>query len=210
MFEKVLSKQAIETVNILAPSLKDFYLAGGTGLAIQIGHRRSRDLDFLTSKMFNVDAILSSITSDKVLLAESGTIHFELNGIRISLLFYNVPLIYPVINWNNIHVADIRDIAAEKIKTISQRGAKKDFIDLYAILKIYSIHEVCYFFKERFRNFDINYYHILKSLVFFEDAEHEPSPDMLVSGRDWEWEVIKRYFLDNIKTFEHEFGLKDL
>ena len=69
----------------------------------------------------------------------------------------------------------MRDIGAEKIKTISQRGAKKDSIDLFAILKMkYSIVEVCDFFRRRFKESDINLYHVLKSLVFLEDAEQEP------------------------------------
>jgi hypothetical protein len=95
-------------------------------------------------------------------------------------------LIQPPLLWRGIKIAHYKDIVAEKVKTISQRGSKKDFIDLYAILKLKgSVKEVCEQFKNRFTTLDINYYHVLKSLIFFEDAEQEPSPLMLLSGEDW-------------------------
>jgi hypothetical protein len=54
---------------------------------------------------------------------------------------------------------------------------------------------------------DMNYYYVLKSLIFFEDAEQEPLPLMLLAGEDWTWENIKSFFLKNIERFEHESGL---
>ncbi|MBW2063950.1 MAG: nucleotidyl transferase AbiEii/AbiGii toxin family protein [Deltaproteobacteria bacterium] len=203
MFEQVLSKEALEVIEILGPKLTRFYLAGGTGLALQLGHRKSEDLDFFTDKRFTPDLLLSSTPHARVLFTDEGTIHFELWGIRVSLLYYEPPLAYPAIDWRDMKVADIRDIGAEKIKTISQRGAKKDFIDLYAILKMrYSIEELCNFFGRRFNDSDMNLYHVLRSLVFFEDAEQDPLPHMLVSGKDWDWEQIKTFFIESIEAFE--------
>jgi len=208
MFEEILSSEAINIIESLSPHLDTFYLAGGTGLALQLGHRRSDDLDFFADLIFNPDSMLSRFSADKVLFTELGTVHCELRGIRISFLYYDVPLIQPLLLWRGIRIAHYKDIVAEKIKTISQRGAKKDFIDLYAALKLKSsIKEVCSIFKNRFKESDINYYHIGKSLVFFEDAENEPSPLMLLTGEDWKWENIKSFFLKNIDRFEYEFGL---
>jgi hypothetical protein len=208
MFEEILSSQAINIIESLSPHLDTFYLAGGTGLALQLGHRRSHDLDFFSDRIFNPDSILARISANKVFFTELGTVHCELRGIRISFLYYNVPLIQPPLPWRGIKIAHYKDIVAEKVKTISQRGSKKDFIDLYAILKLKgSIKEVCELFKNRFKALDMNYYHVLKSLIFFEDAEQEPSPLMLLSGEDWKWEKIKAFFLNNVGLFEHELGL---
>ena len=208
MFEELLSKRAIEVIESLSPHLESFYLAGGTGLALQLGHRKSDDLDFFSDKLFNTDALLSLISVDKVIFTAAGTVHCEIKGIRISFLYYEVPLIYPTVSWHGINVADLKDIVAEKIKTISQRGSKRDFIDLYAVLKMkYSVPEVCNLFKQRFKRSDINLYHVVKSLVFFEDADQEPSPVIALAGDDWKWENIKSFFVDNIKLFEKEFGL---
>ena len=203
MFEQVLSQEAIKAIEDLTPSVENFYLAGGTGLALQLGHRKSNDLDFFTDKMFNVDAILSLIQPDKIFFTDLGTAHFEARGIRVSLLYYEVPLIYPTLSWRGVRVAELRDIAAEKIKAISQRGSKRDFIDLYGVIKMScSISDVCNIFKRRFEHSEINYYHVVKSLVFFEDAEKEPSPLMLKSGEDWHWDTIKSFFVDNLGLFE--------
>ena len=67
--------------------------------------------------------------------------------------------------------------------------------------------EVCDLFKRRFKGSNINFYHVLKSLTFFEDAEQEPPPFILLSGEDWKWENIKSFFIDNIGLFEQELGL---
>jgi hypothetical protein len=118
------------------------------------------------------------------------------------------PLIHPTLSWHGIRVAHCKDIVSDKIKTISQRGSKKDFIDLYAVLKMrYSVQEVCDLFKKRFKRSDINFYHVLKSLTFFEDAEQEPPPLILSHGEDWKWVNIKVFFIDNISLFEHELGM---
>jgi len=205
MFEEILSKNAISTIESLGPRMKEFYLAGGTGLSLQLGHRKSNDFDFFSDKPFNTDSILSLISPDKVFFTSAGSLHCEIQGILISLLFYNAPLVHPPLTWRGIRLSRCEDIIAEKIKTISQRGARKDFIDVYAAAKMkYGIADVCGFFKQRFKGFDINIYHVLKSLTFFEDAEKEPSPVMLLSGKEWEWETIKAFFVENVELFEKE------
>ncbi|MBW1966337.1 MAG: nucleotidyl transferase AbiEii/AbiGii toxin family protein, partial [Deltaproteobacteria bacterium] len=144
MFEEVLSADAIKAVKSLAPRVGDFYLAGGTALALQLRHRKSDDLDFFSTRPFNTDVLLATIQATRVFFTSQGTIHCEVEGIRVSFLYYEVPLIAAPAVWRGIKVAHWRDIGAEKIKTISQRGAKKDFCDLYAIIKLRaSIREVC-------------------------------------------------------------------
>lgn len=208
MFEKILSGGAIEVVESLSPHVESFYLAGRTGLGLQLGHRRSDDLDFFSDELFNTDAILSTISTDKIFFTAAGTVHCEIQGIRVSFLYYAVPLIHPTLSWHGIRVAHCKDIVSDKIKTISQRGSKKDFIDLYAVLKMrYSVQGVCDLFKKRFKRSDINFYHVLKSLTFFEDAEQEPPPLILSHGEDWKWVNIKVFFIDNISLFEHELGM---
>lgn len=203
MFEEVLPANAIEVINRLSAKLNDFYLAGGTGLALQLGHRKSLDLDFFTSKMFNTDFLLESIRPESTLLVREGTIHCEVKQVKLSFLFYSQPLIWAAISWQGINLADLKDITAEKFKTISQRGTRKDFYDLYAVLKLkLSIDEACEILKTRFASSDLNFYHVLRSLVFFEDAEEDPQPILLVKGSEWEWRLVKRYFEQNIKQFE--------
>ncbi len=205
MFEKVLPVNTARILRRIAPHLKGYYLAGGTGLALQLGHRRSADLDFFNDQPFNTDLLVSSIKPDKILMVVEGTLHCELEGMKLSFLYYAVPCLYPAIKWQNLKLADWRDIAAEKMKAIAQRGSKKDFYDLFAVIKLkISISEVCKIFKARFSSTTINYYHVLRSLAFFEEAEEEPAPDLLIKGKEWSWDSVKDFFTKKISVFEKE------
>ena len=147
MFEEILSREAVRIIESISHHLETFYLAGGTGLAVQLGHRKSYDFDFFTERQFNTDTIVSRICPDRIFYTSMGTIHCDISGIRFSFLYYGVPLIYQPLSWHGTHLALYKDIVAEKIKAISQRGSKKDFIDLYAVLKLkHSVAEVCDFF----------------------------------------------------------------
>jgi predicted nucleotidyltransferase component of viral defense system len=138
------------------------------GLTLQLGHRKSDDFDFFSDRKFNPDSMLSRISADKVFFTEFGTVHCELKGIRISFLYYDVPLTQPLLTWRGIKIAHYEDIVAEKVKTISQRGSKKDFIDPYAVLKLKSsIKEVCGLFKKRFTASNMNLLSCPEKLDFF-------------------------------------------
>jgi len=208
MFEEILPEGAISVIESLARKVSDFYLAGGTGLALQLGHRSSEDFDFFSPGPFYGENILDRVKPDRVITTIQGSFHCEVKGLRVSFLHYTVPLVYPVLNWRGIRIAHLNDIIAEKIKTVSQRGSKKDFIDLFAAIELkYPVSEACELFKARFKTSDINYYHVLRSLTFFEDAEEEPMPVMKGPGRQWKWESVKTFFIENIARFERGLGL---
>jgi len=204
--EDCLSEEALKLLEFLNNEIEilKFYLAGGSGLALQLGHSRSRDLDFLTTEEFP-PMLLSRHLETKYpymeILISSGILYCELSNVKVSFLFYHVPLIYPKIKFKNISVADWRDIMAEKFKTLSQRGSRKDFYDLYFCvnLKKISLQEGVGFLKKRCGGTGLNYYHILKSLVYFEDAEDEPEIDTLLPV---DWKEVKNFFVKNIKSFE--------
>ncbi len=82
-------------------------------------------------------------------------------------------------------------------------GAKKDFYDIYAVIMLKSdIREVCTLFLKRFEHTDINLYHVLKSLVYFEDAEEDPHPTILNNNKEWSWDSVRRFFETHVKDFE--------
>lgn len=98
-------------------------------------------------------------------------------------------LLFPLLKYNNVKLADERDIAAMKILAISGRGSKKDFVDLYVLLKKYSIEEILTFFNEKYRDYNYNMLHILKSLVYFFDADMDPEPMYI---KEIIWNEVKR------------------
>jgi hypothetical protein len=175
-------------------------LAGGTALAIQLGHRESIDLDFFSKKDFSVPKIkeaLSGIGELAVDYEEDGTLSGVLDGVKISFFHYGYDQLFPLINYEEIFLADERDIAAMKIDTISSRGSKKDFIDIFFLMKKYSLDQLMGFFEKKYKNIKYNKLHILKSLVYFEDADSNPASMMLVA---FDWEKAKKEIEGAVKT----------
>jgi len=186
MFENVVSPKAIELIEGIFDEISGFYLAGGTGLALQMGHRISQDLDFFSAEAFDAVRIKELISPEKIGLLREKSLHCVKEGVRLSFLFYDIPLCYHTHMWRGIRIASWQDIVAEKLKAISQRGSKKGFYDLYATIVLKSnIEEAGSFFMKRFKNTGINLYHVLKSIVYFEDADKEPDPILLEKGEKW-------------------------
>lgn len=202
MFEKTLTKGAKENLALLGGSgvLRNAYLAGGTALALQLGHRISVDFDFFIQHEFVPEIFsekLSKLGSFNVEQVDEGTVLGIFEGIKFSLFTYKYPLLYPVLKYMSLDIADIRDVAAMKINAIAARGLKRDFIDLYFICKLgYKLSELLNFYNKKYGKLSSNRIHIKKSLVFFDDADPDEAPRML---KKVSWEEIKKYFVGEIK-----------
>jgi len=183
-------------------TVQDFYLSGGTGLALQIGHRESHDLDFFSEKDFNAELLQKELSKaghlENVQL-EKGTFNCFMAGIQIQFLYYPYKLLEEKIGWENIFVSSILDIACTKLLTISSRGNKKDFIDLYFLLQIYTLPFLFEKLEEKYTNLNFDKLHILKSLVYFEDAQKQPAPRM---HKEINWEIVKKEIKKKVKDFK--------
>lgn len=169
----------------------DFYLAGGTALALHLGHRESIDLDFFSPDDFSLETLkkdISSIGRYTLTNEEEGTLDGILDGVKLTFLRYEYPRLYPLVDSDGVKLADERDIAAMKIDAISSRGSRKDFIDLYFLLKKYPLSEILSFFEQKYSHIDYNRMHLLKSLSYFVDAENDASPKMLIPA---DWQAVK-------------------
>jgi predicted nucleotidyltransferase component of viral defense system len=197
MFTKALFSDTKTILAILGKSnlFKDAYLAGGTAAALQLGHRLSFDLDFFTSKEFNALNViggLQRIADFNLEETTEGTILGRIKDVRFSLFLYKYKLLFPLKNFLDISILDLGDIAAMKIAAISDRGTKRDFIDLYFICKTkISLGKVLKFYDKKYGKLASNLIHIKKSLVYFEDAEDQEMPKML---KPCKWEEVKGFF----------------
>jgi|SRR3989344_8582758 len=205
MFEEVLPKKTKDSLALLGKSglMKDAYLAGGTALALQIGHRISVDFDFFTQKQFESEIFVQQLSALPINFRLErlawGTILGHLGETRFSLFYYNYPLLVKQADFLNINMAGIKDIAAMKIAAISDRGTRRDFIDLYFILekeKICSLEEALELYDAKFKVLNQNKMHILKSLIYFEAAEKVETPKML---KNVNWKEVKKYFEREVK-----------
>jgi len=183
-------------------SARGFYLAGGTALAIHLSHRISVDLDWFTSNPFADGMILAQSlrNSDVDLEIEQvspGTLHGRVKGVRVTFLQYQYPFLKPIEHWNEMScpLASLEDLACMKLSAVAQRGARKDFCDIYALGKnIFSLSQMLGFYQKKFSIRDIG--SVLYGLVYFDDAESERMPRMLL---DVSWREIRNTILGWVK-----------
>lgn len=200
MHEKVLPRGSSELLakleSLNAPELQGWTLAGGTGLALQLGHRISEDFDFFRTDAFSRDrlhAILRRVDTVGTLQEDDRTLTVIVSATKVS--FFSVPdeFLFPGSPYLFFQLADPRDIALMKLAAISGRGSRKDFIDLYAILHGgLSLEQCFHWLPSKYGEGRVNTYHVLKSLTYFEDAEREPMPRML---EPFDWSECKNFFV---------------
>ena len=175
--------------------LDHFYLAGGTALALQLGHRLSLDLDFFAEDHFDQEALLQrvqALASFGLVAKAPYTLHATVQETKVSFLGYAYPVLFPVNRFLEVAVADPRDIACMKVSAIASRGTKRDFVDLYVCAAQYGLKEILRLFDRKYAQANYSKLHILKSLTFFADAEKDPMPHMLVA---LDWDAVKQFFL---------------
>jgi len=182
--------------------ISDFYLAGGTALALQLGHRHSIDFDFFNTTSLNREMIkrnLGDLGDMELYSEDKDTINAGIDGIRISFFTYGIPILSEFLEYKNISIASLLDIAIMKLAAISGRGSKKDFIDLYFLLAYFELSDLLKKFHLKFGKESANIYHLLKSLVYFDDAEDQPSPIMI---KPISWAKVKQHIVDQVKISE--------
>jgi len=170
-----------------------FALAGGTALALRLGHRESIDLDFFTTEVF--DSIkLAKQLSNKYDVSDITTSNNSINcfilhknkKIKVDFLRHSYYILAPMLHEENVRLLSIEDIAAMKLNAIANRGAKKDFFDIYSLLEQFQLKSMLKLFEQKYPLF--NSFSVIKSLTFFDDAENEPDP---ISLFDLAWEEVK-------------------
>ena len=178
------------------PVLEQTRLVGGTALALQLGHRKSIDLDFFGTVDCEAEYLRESIAgiASLTILKESPHIHiYIVDGIKVDIVNYTYPWLDDVVLEQGLRLASVSDIAAMKITAIIGRGTKKDFIDIAFLLPHFSLEEILHFYAAKYN--DSSVFMAMKSLAYFDDAEADPMPDMFVNQS---WQQVKAYILSKI------------
>mgnify|MGYP001574020871 FL=1 len=199
MFTTVLSKNATQALAVLGKNRilpEKTYLAGGSSLALQYGHRISVDFDFFTPTNFKSQDIVKKLEKVGRFIfqeaAEKNTLLGLFEGVKFSLFLYEYPLVFKPIEYLGILLADPKDISAMKLAAIMDRGTKKDFVDLFVLNKNgISIEKAFKYYDKKYRSLANNTYSLIKSLSYFDDAEKLEMPEMI---EKIDWEEIKEFF----------------
>lgn len=187
LYRKTVTNELLDVINFVMhqPVFDNFRLVGGTALGLQLGHRKSIDIDLFGMEEIEMENVIDSFNDfGKVkILSRSGNINiFNLNGIKIDVVRYKYPWLSDVVLLDNIRMASTVDIAAMKINAITGRGSLKDFIDLYYLLRKHSLSDMLNFFETKYH--DGSVFLALKSLTYFDDAEKQELP-VLFEKTSW-------------------------
>jgi len=179
------------------PLFNRLRLVGGTSLALQLGHRLSIDLDLfgeLSASLSDITSVLEQEQLRVSTLHNTAKIHvFTINDVKVDFVDYPYPWLENAIETDGVKLSGMKDIASMKLSAITNRGTKKDFIDLYFLLQHFSIHEMLDLYTSRFH--DGNIFPVIKSLSYFDDAENEPMPKMLIPTT---WAEVKEKLIDEV------------
>jgi nucleotidyltransferase AbiEii toxin of type IV toxin-antitoxin system len=194
---EVLTERQRKVLRLLGPitAAEGFYLAGGTAIALHLGHRRSVDLDwFLESRLPDPLRLSEEIQDAGIPFVtgqiSAGTLYGTVYGVRASFLEFRYRMLDPLVTWQDFgcRLAGLRDLACMKLSAIAQRGSKKDFVDLFALGHDgFSLADMLEWYRAKFNVEDTG--HVLYALTYFDDADAERMPRMI-----WkvDWKEIKR------------------
>lgn len=203
MHAEILGPLRLKVLHRIAAPATDqgFYLAGGTSVALQFGHRRSVDFDWFTNQSFNPSVLSASLTKEfpgfEITSSAEGTLHGIFGGVQMSFLYYNYHLLAPLVVWPSVGVqmASLDDLGAMKLAAVSQRTAKKDFVDVYALIErhqrltgLLELYHTKYQIKDSI--------HVLYGLMAAEQADLQPMPKMY-----WNlsWKTVKTSIFQWVK-----------
>ena len=181
------------------PEFGELRLVGGTALALQIGHRKSIDLDFfgqLHLDEYTLSHVLKPFEDVRLLNQAENIKIYLINGIKTDIVNYAYDWIDQPIVDDHLRLAGLVDIAAMKLAAITGRGTKKDFVDIYFLLERFTLKEMLSFYTRKYP--DGSDFFVLKSLGYFEDAEKEQAPVMFEKV---EWSSIKDRITKELKTY---------
>ncbi|HWY87748.1 MAG TPA: nucleotidyl transferase AbiEii/AbiGii toxin family protein [Gemmataceae bacterium] len=205
---EILSRRQLHVLAQLGALLtrNGFYLAGGTAVALHLGHRRSVDLDWFTAERIPDPLSLAQDLREAGVAfvtgqVAQGTLYGTVGGVRVSLMEYRYPILAALRSWRRpgIRIAARADLAAMKLAAVAQRGAKKDFVDVYALgRRSCSLRQMLGWYQEKYSIQDIA--HLLYSLAYFDDAEKERMPRLLW---DMNWRKMKETMRRWLRAVTH-------
>jgi predicted nucleotidyltransferase component of viral defense system len=198
-----LEKKTLELLKKLqtVEVLRNTRLVGGTALALQIGHRISVDLDiFGDIPSFSTNQLIEELTSNNIKsrldYASKNINQFTINNVKVDIVNYPYAWLEPVREEEGIKLADLKDITAMKLEAVTNRGSRRDFVDIYFLLKHFKLDQQIKLYMQKYP--DGSSFNVLRSLTYFDDAETSPMPKMLI---DVDWEQIKLSIKSAVVTY---------
>lgn len=186
---------------MLDDHLSNFSLAGGTALALQLGHRISIDLDLFNQMEFDAEDLKMHLVSNygfKISGVAKNTLSGFVEGVKIDFISHCYNMLDIPSLQNDLRLYSLKDIAAMKLNAVCNRGTRKDFADIYRLFDVFSLPQQLSFYKAKYGQEDLMM--LFKSLLYFEDAELEPDPQYL--DENVSWQNVKQTIADKVRKIE--------
>lgn len=203
--EKAIDPHTLELIRTLQkdPELTGFHLAGGTALALYLGHRQSVDIDLFTTKEFDSLRLLEHLEKEygfSMHLRDKNTLKGIVSGVMTDLLTHSYPTVKSIHIAGGISMYSMEDIAAMKVNAVSGDGTRiKDFIDIYFLLDRFTLKEIISFYRQKYGS--RNELHALKSLGYFDDLPETPDWPVMLKEKDLTLERIKEKLTRSILEY---------
>jgi hypothetical protein len=188
-YEKAATPVCLEALRYLRQYsfVADFYLAGGTALALQIGHRVSTDLDWfsttrplLTPEREAISLALGKSDQFEVASEQDGMLFARLFGVDVSFIHQRHPLLEPTVEYQDLQLASPIDIGLMKLAAINSRGTRRDFVDLFCLQEMVTLDRLLELATVKYADRPSFLAISARALAYFEEAEQQPMPTMLV------------------------------
>jgi predicted nucleotidyltransferase component of viral defense system len=198
-FEEAATPACLETLRHMRQHsfIADFYLAGGTALALQIGHRVSTDLDWfsttsplLAPERETISLALGESGQFEVVSDKDGMLYARLFGVDVSFIHQHHPLLEATIEYTDVQLASPTDIGLMKLAAINSRGTRRDFVDLFCLREVATLDRLLELATVKYVDRPSFLAISVRALAYFEEAEHQPMPDMLVPVN---WSEVRAY-----------------
>lgn len=203
LFENTVAPGTLALLRTLMEmsSLKAFALVGGTNLSLRLGHRISEDLDVFANEPYESDEVapyLNDLFSGEINIIEqrTHTILAYIREVKVDIVLHRYPYLQPVEHFDGIRLVSVPDIIAMKLNAITRRGSKKDYFDIARLLDDYTLASMLDFFTQKYATSDIGF--VVRSLVYFEEAEHSKDPLMLDNTN---WNDVKNKIESSVKVY---------
>ena len=171
---------------------RDFFLVGGTALALQIGHRLSIDIDLFTMDSFNEEDMLSALEvkyNFQLDYRRKNTLKGEIAGVKVDFITHSYPLVNPLMHVEGVRMASLSDIAAMKLNAISGNGTRiKDFIDIAYLSTVLTLSDMIDVYQDKYAS--RNPAMVIKALDYHADIDFKENIDML--DRNYKWKNIEK------------------
>jgi len=187
--------------------LNNFYLVGGTALALLYGHRKSIDIDLFTNTDFDTAWLLEHVQHDfplQVDFVAHNTVKGSINSVKVDIIAHRYPNLAEPLELNGIRLLSEQDIIAMKLNAISVSGQRsKDFVDIYYALSRFSVEQMLVFYKKKYSQH--NDTHILKSLVFFDDIDLADWP-VILDNPNLSWTKVRKRIEDAVLDYMNTYS----